>query len=189
MKKEKVGNITVSESKLKKIGSFVLTASLIVSLSIPAKGDTICNPGKVEYYQRLYEYSQEKTYDEKLIEIYNNGIINIDGEEYPLRKFYITINTKVDGYDLHLMNIKSDYSDILTNSLDSYDYDRIVKFRDTTAFIELINSDCVLTDYERNIITIIDKEKALEIVKNWDGMIHNKVAETDAVFNKQIVKR
>ena len=188
--KERVNNLKVNESTFKKISSFILTTTLILSLNTPVKGEvTNCNTGAYEYHQRIYEYQKDRQYDENLIRLYKDGELCIDGESYPISKFFITITTTPNGYELHLMNVRSDYNDILTNSLEVYNYDNIIKFRDTTAFIELINSDCVLIDYEKNIITIIDKEKALEIINNWDGMIHNKVPETDAVENKSFIKR
>ena len=190
MKRYIFTNFRFDENKLKKIGSFVLTTALIVTLSTPVKGETtICHPGAHEYHQRIYEYRQDKEYNESVESLYNDSQLSIDGELYPIEKFFITISTKEDGYELHLMNIKSEYNDILIGSKDKFPYDNVIRFRDTTAFIELINSDCVLIDYEKNIITIIDKEKAIDIINKWDGMIHDKVPETDAVYDKEFLRR
>ena len=46
-----------------------------------------------------------------------------------------------------------------------------------------------MIDDRKKIILIKDKEKAQEIINNWDGMIHDKVAETDAVENKDMLRR
>jgi hypothetical protein len=198
MRENKIANIKVDKSKVAKIGSFILTTMLIISFvdgtyekNTNNEVTTIgCEPKAVEYYDRLYELKKNSSkYDDVIVDLYNKGQLSINGVSYPLDKYFITINFNSEGNEYHLTSTKSDYNDILTSSLEKYEYKRIVRFRDTTAFIELINSDCVLIDYERNIITIIDVNKALEIVNNWDGTIHDKVPETDAVENKEFIRR
>ena len=186
-KKKKVG---LGKINVKRIGNILLTMTLVTMLSTSVQAETTdCDHGEVEYRQRVYEYSQKKEYDENMVKIYNEYQLCIDGNIYPMDKYYITFVRENDNHNFHLMCVQSEYNDILTNSTDRYEYDSIARFRDTTAFINLLNSDGVIIDDKNGIITIIDKEKALEIVQNWDGMIHDKVSQTDAVENKDLIRR
>lgn len=145
---------------------------------------TDCDLGNGVYYSRLNQYNMMKKYDARLVDIYHNYQIVIDEVVCPIEKFYITFNGDAINKDIHLINVKSKYTDILKNSIDKVDYSDVIVFRDTTAFIKLIESNAVIIDEKEKKITIIDKEKADIIVKNWDGMIHDKVLETDAVEEK-----
>ena len=91
MNRELIANLRFDESKLKKISSFVVLAVLTTSLLGATKGETICNPGAVEYHQRVYEYQQERIYDENIKQLYDGSQINIDGVLLPIDKFFITI--------------------------------------------------------------------------------------------------
>ena len=71
-------------------------------------------------------------------------------------------------------------------SKEQYNCFDIIQLRDTTAFIEILNSDASYFDPTNNTIKLIDESKILEIINNWNGMIHDKVPETDAVENKDL---
>lgn len=185
----KIKRVELGKTNFKKIGNFLMTMTLLLSLSASVKEKTVIHyRGEIEYRQRVYEYSQEQKYDENITKIYREYQLNIDGVVSPLEKFYILYTRNVDG-NFHLINTMSEYTDILTKSMDKNDYSNVVRFRDTTAFINLIGSDSVIIDDNNKTITIVDKEKAIEIIQNWDGMIHDKVAETDAVENKDLLRR
>lgn len=176
----------------KKVGKIILTSTLILMLAstINVKSNNIdCGHEKAEYFRRVFEYKTSRTYDEKIMDFYQNYEIMIDNVAYPIEKFYILFDEDALIPQFHLINIKCEYEDILTRSMEKYDYNKVVRLRDTTAFINMLNSDAIKIDYERKLIIIIDNEKALGIINNWDGMIHEEVPETDAVDNKDMVRR
>ena len=179
-----VAILSVDELKCKKCDLYILMRKIINIDPIKIFNQ----PKVIEYYDRVRQYNHEREYDDKIKKLYFDSKVKIDGVLYPIDMFYITFKYETDNHNFHLMNIKSEYNDILINSMESYDFDGIVPFRNTTAFINLINSGFVTIDYDKNIITINNKEKVLEIINNWDGMIHNKVAETDAINNKDFLK-
>lgn len=148
---------------------------------------TNCDYKEDEYRKRVFEYKITKKYDKRIINMYHDYQIMIDDITYPIEKFFILFNQDDNNPMYHLMNIQSKYEDILTNSLDKYCYNKVVRLRDTTAFIDLINSDCIKN--EGKLIKIIDKKKALKIIRNWNGILHDKVAEVDAVENKNMLRR
>ena len=182
--------ISIAKIDYQKVGKILLTSSLIIMLSSQSKAEIIsCGESKVLYNKRVFDYKMSRNYDERIKDYYQNYQIIIDNIIYPIEKFYIFFNENITNPDFHLVNAESDYTDILNNSMDEYKYDKIVKFRDSTAFIELLNSDAIMIDDKRKLIAIIDKKKAQTIVSNWDGLIHDKVAETDAVENKDMLRR
>lgn len=185
----KIKKVELGKTNFKRIGNLLITMTLLLSLTTTSKEETtICNNYEVEYHQRVYEYGREQKYDEDISRIYHEYQLNIDGVVSPLEYFYILYTRNVDG-NFHLINVTSEYTDILTKGMDKYDYSNVVRLRDTTAFIALIGSDSVIIDDNNKTIIIVDKEKAMEIIQSWDGMIHDKVAETDAVKDKDLLRR
>lgn len=142
---------------------------------------TNCDTEVWEYYDRVYQYSISRKYDNRIVDIYDNYQIIVDDITHPIKSFYVTFNSNSIDKDLHLISVKNECTDILTKEIEKHNYNDIVAFRDTTAFIKLIDSDAVIVNDKEKAITISDKEKANMIIKNWDGMLHDKVAETDAV--------
>lgn len=181
--------ITIGKLDYQKVGKVIITSSLIMMLASPIKKEIICDNSEVLYLNRVYDYKMTRDYDEKIENYYNNYQIMIDGIVYPIEKFYILLDKDAINPQFHLINVKSELKDIITGSMEKYHYNKIVRLRDTTIFINLLNSDCVIIDNENKLIIIKDKEKAQEIINNWDGMIHDKVAETDAVENKDMLRR
>ncbi len=182
--------VEVKEKKnLRKIGYLLVATSLMLSLSqTNVKADTNdtsfndYEEAKYKYHERVYEYGKTRTYDELITKLYDKGLVVIDGVTYNLKDFFILYNIDDKEIKFHLICYESDYEDILTGSMEKYDSNAITILKDTTAFIELINSDAV--EINDNVITIKDKVKAKEIIDNWDGYLHDKVPVTDAVESK-----
>ena len=184
----KIRKVEIKNPKnLKKIGYLLLTPSFSLSTSNVKKEDPFMeNHFKhekkiIEYLSRVKKYSKTKEYDKKIVSLYKNGGIIVDKKRYPIEMFYITYTSGLrEGF--HLICIGNDDTDILLGSREKYPYDNIVKLVDTTAFIDLIKSEYVkIIDTS---IEIIDKNKIKETIDKWDGYIHDKVPETDAVDNK-----
>lgn len=186
--------VSVANLNCKKIGKILLTLSLILMLSNSVNAEeslivetTDCDDSKLHYFDRVFKYSQEKKYDQKMVDLYKNSTVVISGVSYPIDKLYLLFDTEKEGYNIHLISVLNGKNDILTGS-EEEKYNRIAILKDTTAFINLINSDCVSIDDKKRIITITDNNKAYEIIRSWDGLIHNLVPETDAVEDKDILR-
>ena len=66
------------------------------------------------------------------------------------------------------------------------DYNKAIKFIDTTAFINLINnSETAISD---NRLIINNKDILTKIVNNWDGYLHCETKETDAIMDKKMIR-
>ena len=127
------------------------------------------------YINRKYENSLRKEYNPKIINLYNNGIIVINGSEYLVKDFFIVFS---DKNDFHIKCTNKDYPNV------EFDYNHSIKFIDTTAFINLINNSKIID----NKIIVDDINTLNDIVNKWDGYLHSEVIETDSVINKKVVE-
>ena len=139
-----------------------------------------------DYHLRMFKNMEEKQYDKGIVNLYKKGKIVFEDKTYEIYDFYINYNFSEGLLERHFTCSKEDYSDILLKSKEQYNCFDIIQLRDTTAFIEILNSDASYFDPTNNTIKLIDESKILEIINNWNGMIHDKVPETDAVENKDL---
>lgn len=128
-----------------------------------------------KYLNNCFEKKIKKQYNNTIVNLYKNGQIMIDNKLYELQDFYLVYkqNTK----DFYLMCTDSNYHN------NDISYDKAIKFIDTTAFIELIKNNNI----QNNTIILKDNNALLTTIHNWDGYLHDKVCETDAIFNKQVL--
>ena len=130
---------------------------------------------KIKFYiDKKFEYSYKKQYDNKISSLYQNGALIINDQKYQLKDFYIVYKNDLD---YHLMCTDKNYHN------EQIDYDKAIKFIDTSAFIELINNNQVID----NSIKINSIKDLLNIVYNWDGRLHDKTSNTDAIVNKNMI--
>ena len=130
---------------------------------------------KIQYINKKNELSLKKEYDINITNLYTNGKIIINNITNYINDYYIIYNDNEKNYNLININdnIKKDIK-----------YNKAIKFKDSTAFIELINNGIINDD---NAI-IINQEILNNIINKWDEKIHNKTIETDAIINKNILK-
>jgi len=127
-----------------------------------------------KYINQKFENSMKKDYNPVIVNLYKKGIIVIKKEEYQLRDFFIVFDSILNNYELKCINPQFKNKKI--------NYDRAIRFIDTTAFINLINSSKIVDNK-----IIVDNEIILNnIINNWDGNIHNEVLETDSIINKKM---
>ena len=126
---------------------------------------------KILYLNNKRYLCYKKEYNQKIISLYNNGILNINNLKTNLKDYYIIYNTNDKIY--HLINVNND-------SIKDISYNKAVKFIDTTAFTELIKTSNMNT--LDNTITI-DYEALMKIISNWNGKLHNKIWYTEAINN------
>ena len=128
------------------------------------------------YINRKYENSIKKQYNPIIVNLYNSGSIVINNSTYSLKDFFIIFNDQLNNF--HIKCINNNYSN------EDIDYNKSVKFIDTTAFINLIKC----TDIKDNKIIVNDINILNNIVSSWDGYIHSEVLETDSIINKRIAE-
>ena len=127
------------------------------------------------YINNCFQKSIKKQYNNIIINLYKNGNIKLDDREYKLKDFYIVY--KENNKDFNIICTNYNYKN------DNVDYDRSVKLIDTTAFIELIK----ISNIKNNTIILKDSNDLLNTIHKWDGYLHDKVWETDAIFKKDMI--
>ncbi len=133
---------------------------------------------KTSYINKKHENSIKKQYNPKIVNLYQKGTLCINNDEYELADLYIVFDDNKN--DFHIKSVKKRFDDI------EIDYNKAIKFIDTTAFINLINnSESKIND---NRLIISNKDILTKIVNNWDGYLHSETKETDAITNKKMIR-
>ena len=130
------------------------------------------------YHNKKHENNIKKLYNPKIVNLYDNGLLLINNDEHDLKNIYIVFDDKKN--DFHIKDAKHAFNN------DGYDYNKAVKFIDTTAFISLINSSDATINNNRIIINNIDVIN--NIINNWDGYLHRETKETDAIINNKMIR-
>lgn len=126
------------------------------------------------YFDRQFEYSEKKQYDKTICNLYQNGKIVINDSEYNLKDFYIVYQ---GNKNFHLLCTNDKYQN------EKIEYNKSVKLIDTTAFIELIKKNQI----KDNKIIVNNIDEIDSIIKSWDGILHDKVSQTDAMLKKNMI--
>lgn len=129
------------------------------------------------YINKKHELGIKKQYNPVVVNLYRNGLLIIDNEEYPLKDFYIVFDDNINNFHL-----KSKYDKFNKEE----NYNKAIKFIDTTAFISLINSNKV--NIKDNKLILNNIEILNNIISQWDGYLHSEMEETDAISNKKMIK-
>ena len=129
-----------------------------------------------EYTNRKYQNSIKKQYNPKIVNLTKNGLLVINNIEYELKDFFIVFDNNLNNFHIKCINSKFNNEEI--------EYNRAVRFIDTTAFIKLINNSKVID----NRILIDNLDILNNIISTWDGFLHSETIETDAVINKKLIK-
>lgn len=184
-----------NKNSYKRIGTFLISFTLLTSMANSAKANDFLEKhleyesNKHDYYVEKNKLEEQKSYGQEIVNLYKYGQVLIDNELYLLDKFYIAYKVTDNGYEFHLKCAGANYSDILNKELEEYDYDGIIKFKNSSAFINLIEHQDIVIDYANNIIVVTDNKILTNIIDNWDGMLHDRVSDTDAISDKNILKR
>ncbi len=126
------------------------------------------------YIERIFTLNIKKQYDNTITNLYHNGKIQINNNEYSVKSFYVVF--KKGSKDFHLMITDKNYQN------EELSYDKAIKYIDTTAFIKLIKTSSI----KDNTIIIEDINNLLDNIKNWDGLLHSETSETEAISNKDV---
>ena len=128
------------------------------------------------YINKKLENNAKKEYNPKIIDLYHDGLLVINNEEYRLKDFFIIFDDKLNNFHLKCINPKFKTEEIT--------YNKANRFIDTTSFINLIVNNKTI-----NNKIILDNINSLNtVVNNWDGNLHSEVVETDSIINKKVVE-
>ena len=180
-KNNNIKGINIIQGKLYQYNNILISSSLIDMMdnyyqSIKMQEKMDYQDLKTSYINRKYEYSIKKQYNPLIVNLCNNGLLSINNDEYYLKDFYIVFNDTKNDFHLKCKDNKF--------NKEEYDYNKAVKFIDTTAFIKLIND----SNITNNKIIINDTSILNNIISNWDGYLHSETKETDAIINKKMIK-
>ena len=181
-KNNNVKKVDYSTNKFYKVGDVLITQSFGIVLEEYHNNKKIDDEIKYQdqitsYNKRKYENNIRKNYNPKIVNLYENGSLIINNKEYLIKEFYIVFD---ENNKFSLMCTNQSYEN------NESKYTKAVKFKDTTAFINLINSDNVLIRDNRIIINDINVLN--NIVNKWDGYLHSETKETDSIINKIMIK-
>ena len=130
----------------------------------------------ISYLNKKHENSVKKQYNPKIVSLYNEGKLVINGKEYNLKDFFIVFNDQLNNFHLKCIDQSFESEEI--------EYNKAVRFIDTTAFIKLINTGKIVF----NKLIIDNLDILTNIIKNWDGYLHSETLETDAIMNKKMIR-
>ena len=139
---------------------------------------------KIIYLHNMNENSLKKQYNTLIVNLYQNGKIIINKEECDLKNLYILYQKSDKNY--FLTYSKSQYTDFIRKSFKTFPYDTAIKFIDSTIFIQLINDPSI--NIKNNTIIVDNSKLLLNLIDNWDGLLHNKIWFTESINNKKILK-
>lgn len=180
-KDNNVKKIELNVDKLYQDNNILLSASLVEMMNSEHHNqemqDKIDYQSNITaYINRKHEYDIKKQYNPRINELYQNGLLVVNGNEFRLKDFFIVFDDNLNNFHIKCINSKFENEEI--------DYNRAVRFIDTTAFISLINSQNVTN----NRIILDNIESLNNIVANWDGYLHDETLETDAIINKKMIR-
>lgn len=130
----------------------------------------------VIYLNKKHENSIKKQYNPLIVNLYHDGKLLINNDEYKLKDFFIIFDSQKNDFNIKCIDTK--FNNHQTN------YNKAVRFIDTTSFINLIKNNTVTN----NKIILDDVNKLTDAVNKWDGYIHSEVLETDAIINKKMTE-
>lgn len=179
--KNNIKKVDIKTDKLYQNDNLLLSTSIIEMMDnlhnakqMDEKNDYQSNV--TSYIKRKNQNSVRKQYNPKIVDLYYNGILVINNEEYKLKDFFIVFDKKLKNF--HIKCVNPNYK------TEEIEYNKAIKFIDTTAFINLVNNSNIV-----NNKIIIDNSSIIDnVISNWDGYLHSEVLETDSIINKNMIE-
>ena len=142
---------------LKRVSLFagISCTSLFVSLMQPKEVKTTDNNVKVEanynsdrdYYIKIYDEIYQSldlnSFDSKFMDIYQNGIIVVDGKEYPLEDLRVR---HAENGTTHFVLFEDNFFDVYTKEKFNDKIDFFCSFRDSTIFFDMYKDGIITSD-------------------------------------------
>lgn len=180
-KKNNIKKVDIKKANLYRNDNLLISSSYINMVSEKhnkkkMKEQSIYQNDITSYYNKRNEFKENKEYNPTIVNLYRNGILIINNEEYKLKNFFIVFDDKLNNFHLKCTDKRL--------NIESIDYNKAVKFIDTTAFINLINCSKIID----NKIFIDSINSLIDIINKWDGYLHSETNETDAIFEKKMIR-
>ena len=157
----------ISKLNYKKIGTFMLTMTLINSLSGNVKADNAQEYH--DYSQRVLKYSEEKEYDEKYSKLYYVGRFIINGNEIKSDRVFIVAGQLDNKLTMYLYCAKMGKIDFLSGNKVELDNPILIPLRETTLFKTLIDDNLILIDDKKMYFDMSRIDEIYHAINNWDG--------------------
>ena len=136
-----------------------------------------------EYYIESLENINMDEFDSKFLEIYKNGILNINGKEYEITNLHLGIT---EDNVVHLFEGGNNNYDVLLEEEYENDCSNLCQFRNSTVFLNLYKNGVITSNY-----TEVNKDVFINEVKTWDGKSHEETpalkarSEANAKYEKR----
>ncbi len=180
----------IGKINFKRIGTFILTMSLISSLSGNVKAEDIdYHEAVYNYYKKVEEYSEKKEYDENFIMLYHIGRFVINGNEIKPDRVFIVAGYLNNELCMYLYTSSEGKRDFLSGKEIELEDPILIPLRQTTLFQTLLEKKLIIVhdrymNFDLNRISEIN-----EALNNWNGLAHSLTPETDAIENKVFIER
>ena len=173
----------------KRIGTVILTMTLIGSLNNVKAENLGYHEAMNEYYDRVEEYMKEKEYDIDFFKLYHTGRFIIDGNEIKKDRVFIVAGYNNNELKLSLYTSKVGKKDFLTGEDIDYEVTSLIPLIQTTLFKTLLDEKLLIVDDRNMTFDMTRLDEIREAINNWDGLAHSLVPETDAYNNKVFIER
>ena len=124
----------------------------------------------VNYIKELENMDYSK-FDEKFINIYDNGQYILKNQKYNIGEIYIL---RLENGDVHLIQAGNNNEDILTHEKFEGKNNSLLCFRDSSIFYDLYLNGIVLET--------TDLDNVKDFIKKWDGTRHLQVPKNKADY-------
>lgn len=152
-------------------------SSDIVSSENDSNHSTSIN--KEDAYHRYYKIYNEiiqnlniHQFDDKFLDIYNNGIIVIDGREYPIEKLRLR---HLESGITHFTFPGKNHVDVFTGEYFDGREDAVCPFRNSSIFYQMYQDGSIQSKQ-----IIVNKDIFQTYAKDWDKTIHTETPKLKA---------
>lgn len=150
--------------------SFLETSDMRIEAA--SKNEVVVDHEYKNYYDSQYlaliSNVVVNKYDQVFRDCYYNGVAIVNNNRISIEDLYIV---ELEDGSFHLVNIDKTNFDILTQEEIVDNYDLIVEFRNTTAFLKLYEAGKMIN----NVLNVDDSIKGY--IDNWDLECHENVLE------------
>lgn len=173
----------------KRIGTFILTATLINSLSSVKAENIDYHEALYNYGKRVEEYMETREYDMDFFKLYHTGRFIINNNEIKKDRVFIVAGYVNNELELSLYTASTGKVDLLTGKEINYENPKLIPLIQTSFFEKLLNKKLIIVEDRYMHFDMERKNEIIDELYNWDGLAHSLTPETDAFENKVLLER
>ena len=173
----------------KRIGTIILTMTLLSSLNNVKAENQGYHDAMNEYYDRVEQYMNEKEYNMDFFKLYHTGRFIINDMEIKKDRVFIVAGYVNNELKMSLYTGKIGKIDFLTGEDIDYEDPVLIPLIQTTLFETLLNEKLIMVNDRNMTFDMTRLDEIREAINNWDGLAHSLVPETDAYTNKVFIER